>query len=209
MPASKSPPDRTDAPRVQVIWRNSEGQLHLDWPIGRIDEALASPDSTVWIDITDRFSQFSEVENLFQRSFHFHPLAIQDALEQTHNPKLDDWDDYLYLVLQIIDIDHDTHHFVISELDLFLGPNYLISYHNDPLPVLDQLRTLVERDQGKRLEKGPDHFLYYLFDRVVSDYMPIIESLDSAIDEMQERASPAPTLTPSSRSAGSNAPPRD
>jgi magnesium transporter len=184
---SPIPPSRPSAPRVQVLWREPGGTLHLDWPIGRVAEALADPASTVWIDILDRNSQFSEVEALFRQVFHFHPLAIDDALQESHNPKLDDWDDYLYLVLHAVQMDSESFEILTRELDIFLGTNYLISYRTDRIDSIDRLRSTSERDNGKRLEKGPDHLLYLLFDLLVSDCMPIIESLDDAIDAIQDQ----------------------
>jgi magnesium transporter len=185
-PTTDPPPVRSAGPRVRVVWRQPDGTLQTDWPIGRIAEALADTKSTVWIDIEDRASHFSEVEALFRQVFRFHPLAIDDALQETHNPKLDDWDDYLYVVLHAIEFDPHDFEVQTQEIDLFLGPQYLISYHQAPIGLLDRLRTTIERDGGRRLEKGPDHLLYLLFDLLVSDYMPIIESLDDAIDAIQD-----------------------
>ena len=78
------------------------------------------------------------VEALLRDVFHFHPLAIEDALKETHVPKVDDWGDYLYLVFHSIDFDPETDDLRLHELDIFLGRNYLVTYHNEPLAVLEQ-----------------------------------------------------------------------
>jgi magnesium transporter len=59
-----------------------------------------------------------------------HPLAVDDALDATHVPKLDDWEEYLYLVLSSITYEKDSHTLEILELDIFLGKNFLVTLHD-------------------------------------------------------------------------------
>jgi magnesium transporter len=160
--------------------------VHLDWPHGRIEEAINDGRGTVWIDIDDRNSDLPGVEALFRDTFRFHPLAIEDALQQTNVSKLDDWGDYLYVVFHSIDFDPGTDDLQLHELDAFLGFNYLVTYHTEPQPILDRLRQSLERDAGQRLSQGPDHLLYLLLDLGVEDYLPAIEHLDDAIDAAQD-----------------------
>lgn len=185
---------RSAAPRMRIVYRDGEGRVHLDWPLGRLEEALADAQGTLWLDIYDRESNFSEVEDLFRKTFHFHPLAIDDALQETHNPKLDDWGNYLYLVFHDVEFNTEDHEIEARELDIFLGSNYLVTYHTSPIRMLDKLRSLLERDGGQRMSHGSDHLLYLLLDLGVSDYLPIIESLDDTLDAIQDEIfeDPAP-----------------
>ena len=81
-----------------------------------------------------------ETEALLRNVFGFHPLAIEDAIQDSHIPKVDDWGDYLYLVFHGTSIDPQTDELRLHELDIFLGPNYLVTYHTEPLSFLDQDR---------------------------------------------------------------------
>ncbi len=65
--------------------------------------------------------------------FHFHPLAIEDTLAELHHPKLDDYDTYIYLIVHGMRFDAPTDQFITRELDVFLGPNYLVTHHNGPM----------------------------------------------------------------------------
>ena len=67
--------------------------------------------------------------------FGFHPLAIDDALQETHTPKIDDWGDYLYIVLNILNYHHEngSFHPIVDELDVFLGRNYIVTHHDQIL----------------------------------------------------------------------------
>lgn len=184
---------KTSGPRLRAVYREPEGQVHLDWPQGRIEEAIQNPGGTTWIDIDDRNSDLPGVEALFRDTFHFHPLAIEDALRDSNVPKLDDWGEYLYIVFHSIDFNPDTDDLELHELDVFLGRNYLVTYHTEPLALLDRLRQALERDGGQRLAHGPDHLLYVLLDLGVTDYLPAIEHLDDAIDTAQDEVFEAPT----------------
>lgn len=181
------------SPRFRVVVRDADGTLHLDWPLGDLAAVLATPEATVWLDIDDRNGDLAGVEELFHDLFHFHPLAIEDALQETNNPKLDDWGEYLYLVFHAMDFDAESLAARNSELDVFLGRNYLVTYHGDPLPMLDSLRRLIERDGGQRLALGSDHLLYHLLDLGVDAYLPAFEHLDDAIDAVQDEVLAHPT----------------
>src|SRR5258706_4237734 len=80
----------------------------------------------LWVDFT---SEPEESALPILQSFKFHPLAIEDALQQTHAPKIDDWGNYLYIVLNYIHLIKTTEEpwdTEIDELDIFLGRNYVI-----------------------------------------------------------------------------------
>ncbi len=170
---------------VRVIHRSAAGEIDLDWPFDRIGEALADPGSTLWVDIETSESDLPRIEALLRDVFHFHPLAIEDALSETHVPKLDDWGEYLYLVFQTLECTASNGVLLSHELDLFLGANYLISCHGVPMDPVASLRRQLERDPS-RMNQGADHLLYLLLDAGVDNYMTAIDSLDQQIDEAQE-----------------------
>ena len=181
-------------PRIRVVYRTESGAVHFDWPADRIEEAIRDESGTVWVDIDDDHgSNVAGVEALFRDVFGFHPLAIEDALRESNVPKLDDWDRYLYLVFHSIDFDPETDNLRLHELDIFLGKNYLVTYHYETMQVVEHLRRNLERDDGRRLSHGADHVLYDLLDMGVSEFMPVVEHLDDAIDAAQDEVFRRPT----------------
>lgn len=192
-PAEKRPASRGPGPRMRVAFRAASGQVHLDWPAGHIAKALAELGGVIWLDIYDRDASLSEVEVLFREVFRFHPLAIEDALTDSNSPKLDDWGEYLLTVFHAIEFNADTDRVVVHELDAFLGRNFLVTYHSEPLAVVDNLRAQLERDNGQRMEMGADHLLYLLLDAGVAGYLPAFEHLDETIDEAQDEVLSAPS----------------
>jgi magnesium transporter len=105
-----APAEPTNArARVRAIYRDGSGRITADWPIDRIAEALADEKGILWVDVLDPGSVDNRgVESMFRDTFHFHPLAIEDALKDTHVPKVDDWGTYLYIVFTSIDFDPES-----------------------------------------------------------------------------------------------------
>jgi magnesium transporter len=97
------------------------------------------------------------------------------------------------MVFHSIDYDPEVDGLRLHELDMFLGPNYLVSHHIQPLNFVDQTQRNIERDPAKRLCHGADHVLYHLLDLCVAEYFPVIEHLDAAIDAAQDEVFGRPT----------------
>lgn len=189
-----SRPPTGPSPRLRAVYREGAGAVHFDWPPDRIAEALADPEGTLWVDIdASAGGCVAEVETLFRDVFHFHPLAVEDALRESNVPKIDDWDQYLYLVFHSIDFDPETDALRLHELDAFLARNYLVTYHSEPMPIVERVWANLERDQGQKLRRRPDHVLYNLLDAGVAAFMPAVEHLDDAIDTAQAEVFRRPT----------------
>ncbi|WP_435010536.1 magnesium/cobalt transporter CorA [Tundrisphaera lichenicola] len=181
-------------PRIRVIYRDGEGSIHLDWPSSKIPEAVADEGGVLWVDIEDiESANNASVEALLRDVFRFHPLAIEDALQDCHVPRLDDWGDYLYLVTDTIDFDPETDDLRLHELDVFLGANYLLTYHNEAIEALERHRLNLVREPQNRLKHGADHLLYRFLDDIVAEFLPAINHLDDAIDDAQDEVFAVPT----------------
>jgi len=144
----------------------------------------------LWVDFNE--TQLVEVEPLLRDTFGFHALAIDDTLRQTHVPKIDDWDDHLYAVVHSIIFDAESLAVTTHELDIFLGLNYLVTYHHQPIDAVDWLWRHVGQDR-RQFERGPDYLLYLLLDVLTAAYMPAIDALDSALDDLETTVFMQPT----------------
>ena len=193
--SQKTTPQTATGPTLRAAYRSGAGEVRFDWPAERIAEALADAGGTLWVDIHGDASHAAAVEALFRDAFGFHPLAIDDALCESHIPKVDDWEKYLYTVFHALEYDPSApdEGLRLREVDVFLGANYLVTYHTDPIAAIENVRQALERDAGHRLKRGADHVLYLLLDRSVADYMTAIQQLDEAIDDAQDEVFAAPT----------------
>ncbi len=193
---AEAPPVAASAlPKIWVMFRSGDGTFHEDWSPRRIADALNDSGGVLWVDIRGNQSHVGDVESLFRDVFRFHPLAIDDALRECHVPKVDDWEEYLYLVMHAVEFDAEAGEegLHLHEIDMFLGANYLVTYHAEPISALENVRQAVTRDLGNRLKRGADHLLYLVMDQVVSEYMSAIDRLDDVIDEAQDEVFADPT----------------
>jgi magnesium transporter len=169
---------------IRSIYRNAKGEVSRNLEPEQVHEALKDSKGTLWLDIAHVADQKQCVADYLRDLFGFHELAVADALHESHIPRIDDWETYLYIVLHAIDLELnrtlDTH-----ELDIFLGANYLVTVHDEPIPALDRLWDQCQRGVERRLASGPDHLLYALCDAIVADYMPVVDGLDDELDEVE------------------------
>jgi magnesium transporter len=188
-PAPPSTP-RTDAAETESIihlsYRDGTGVFHAEWPISHVETSIKDHGGLLWVDIEGPDEHTGpHLENWLCDHFHFHALAVEDALRQTHVPKVDDWGDYLYIVFHVARIVPESDALELQELDIFLGKNYLITYHTVPLPILEQDRQSIKRDPRDRLRQGADHLLVRFLELAIDQSLKVIEDLDEQVDDIQ------------------------
>jgi magnesium transporter len=170
---------------IRSLYFAKNGKLVLDLNQDQWSVTLQEPEGLLWVDFQGTSPDTDEI--IFREIFHFHPLAVDDALQESHVPKVDDWEDYLYIVLHAVTFDlTDGPHLDTQELDIFLGSNYVVTHHDEPIQSLDRVWNAIQRDE-RYLRNGADHLLYRLVDEVVAGYMPVVEAMDDAIDHIEDQ----------------------
>jgi magnesium transporter len=169
-------------PMLRAIYLSSDGHLRTD--LDKIDLAFALHDTAgfLWVDFEAEPPQ--ACQPVLLNTFGFHPLAVDDALEETHVPKLDDWGEYLYIVMHAATIQPQDHSIDTLELDVFLGRHYIVTHHDQAITALNDIWSLVQRDQ-RHIKSGVDHVLYLLTDHIATHYMELVETLDDGIDQLE------------------------
>jgi magnesium transporter len=166
--------------------------INTSYPPEKIKGALRSKKGLLWVDFTGEPNQ--TCEPILLDVFGFHPLAVDDALQETHTPKVDDWGEYIYIVLDAFvydkqDSDGALH---VHELDVFLGKNYIVTHHDEPITAIDQMWSACQRDP-RNTQNGADHLLYRILDYLVAAYMPIVGKIDDEIDIIEDQVFNKPT----------------
>lgn len=177
---------------IRSVFHQPGKPLQTDLKPDSLQKALGSRRGVLWLDFV---GEPPEVCQPILESFGFHPLAIDDALQETHSPKIDDWGTYVYLVLNYMHLNstgNSPWQTEVDELDIFLGPNYVVTHHDHPVPAIDAVLASVQRDQ-RPLHEGADHLLYKIIDNVVTNYMPIVELIDEEIDGIEDQVFDRPT----------------
>ena len=185
-PAESSSDQASAHSQVHLLFRDGAGNLHLDWPRHRMEEAIQDQAGLLWVDFEASDDPgIEEVQHWLCDVFHFHPLAVEDALQESHVPKVDDWGPYLYLVFRVPRIDPESDLLELRELDGFLGSNFLVTYHATPLEILDRERANIQRDARDRMRHGADHLLFRILELAVDQSLEAIEQLDERVDTIQ------------------------
>jgi len=133
----------------------------------------------LWVDLDQPTDE--EIKLILEGVFNFHPLAIEDCVTPSSLPKIEDYEDYLFMVTHAVDFTR-TDKFATTELDLFLGKEFLVTFHRAPLR---SVATALERIT-KSTARGPDRLAHTLLDHLVDNYQPVMDELRAELEELEE-----------------------
>lgn len=141
------------------------------------------PQAQHWIDLED---PTAEEVRILEEVFHFHPLAIEDTVSDIQSPKMDDYGDYAFLVVHGVRSEAPPDTFLTRELDVFLGPNYLVTHHEGLMRSIRSAQEQCDKNFMTSLPKGVDFLLHQILDQLFDHYFPVIDSIDTRIDVLQQ-----------------------
>jgi magnesium transporter len=153
------------------------------------------PGVMLWVDLCGPSEE--EIKLVLETTFGFHPLAIEDCVTDSPFPKFEEYEDYLYLVMHAVD-DAQTQRFSTTEIDLFIGRNFLVSFHRKPLRPVQAAIDRCLRNPSTPV-RGPDRFAHTLLDLMVEAYQPVLTALRRELEEIEEgvlRDMPAAQMFP-------------
>jgi magnesium transporter len=184
---------------IRSLAFTTKGALHgRDIELPALPALLADANLFLWIDLETPTRD--EVKAILENTFHFHPLAIEDCLTVTQSPKVEEYspkeDDHfaphVFMVIHAVDYSRADGKFATSELDFFIGKNFLVTYHEQPLRNV----TLVEERAAKGVmpvPRAPDRIAHSLLAALVDNYKPALDELSLEIGELEQRALQHPT----------------
>ena len=134
------------------------------------------------------FEAPSESESeILSTVFNFHPLAIEDCIAESQLPKLDDFGDYLFLVIHGARRGDAPGTFNTIEVNFFIGKRFLVTFHPQHSRSIDQTKQRCQKN-SLTLSRGADFLLHEIMDGLVDDYFPILDDFDEVIDELERQA---------------------
>jgi magnesium transporter len=166
---------------IRVLYRHRSGALVDDLPIDQVPSAIKDPQARIWVDMESPSTR--EQQKVLADLFHFHPLAVEDVINEAHIPKLDDYGSYLYLVFHSLTLGDEAMDIHTKETDVFVGPNYLVTIHELPSVTIDKLWHK-EYHQERGLTRGIALLLYEILDRQVDGYMGLLDDFERRIEEL-------------------------
>jgi magnesium transporter len=144
-----------------------------------------------WIDVRG-LHQLDIIEEL-GKQFKLHPLLLEDIVNTDQRPKLDDYRDYLSVVLKMLYRQSAKDHVHVEQVTLILGPYYVISFQENGSDVFDPVRERLRNGKGRIRTMGADYLLYSLVDAIVDHYFVILETQGESIETLEQQVIGHPT----------------
>lgn len=143
--------------------------------------------TVTWIDIDGIHN--IELINEIGNNFKIHPLVLEDISHTIQRPKIEDFENYLYIVLRMFhnqEIDYQLN--IISEqVSLILGKNYVISFRETAIDIFENVKLRIKSSKGRIREMGADYLMYELIDSIVDNYFNILEELGEHIESLEDQ----------------------
>ena len=164
-------------------------------PLADALEASRVPGNFVWIGLHEpTAAEFEAVKDEFQ----LHELAVEDAIKAHQRPKLEVYDEILFVVLKTAWYEETAEEVHLGEILLFIGRTFVVTVRHGPASGLAEVRKRLEGDPGL-LRCGPGAVLYAILDRIVDDYKPVIHGLENDISEVEGEVFSASRTNPAER----------
>jgi magnesium transporter len=161
-----------------------------------IEESFVEKDTApvCWINI-DGLHEVEVIEKI-GLPFGIHPLTLEDIVNTGQRPKVDDFEDYIYVVFKMLIFDETTSHISSEQVSLILGPQFLISFQETEGDVFNFVRERIRKGSIHLRKSGPDYLAYALMDAVVDHYFLILEKMSERIEKFEDRvySDPAPEI---------------
>jgi magnesium transporter len=151
--------------------------------VERVDPAWLASESKIWLWV-DLDQPTPEEGRILSEVFHFHELAVEDALSEIHHPKVESYDGYIYAILHGIDFKAREHRFQTRDVDFFLSSNYLVTVHPGVSRSIGKVGSLCTRNP-LILGEGPAARMYRIIDTMVDNYRPEVDQLTERLDTLE------------------------
>lgn len=170
---------------MRILIANNGKAMIESAQLDDVHSALGKPESFVWVDLDDE--SIEESRHILTDIFEFHHLSVDDALVEIHVPKIDDWGEYLYMTLVAINPDQPIEDINKSiELDIFIGKNYIVTYHPEDICSVNLVWKNALRDE-RHLLRGSNYLVYLIIDELANEYMNMIDRLDMKAEEIEDQ----------------------
>jgi magnesium transporter len=170
----------------------TQGRLHTEnIDLFLMPTLLADTNLFLWVDLEAPTEE--EVRTILENVFHFHPLSIEDCVTANKSPKVEEYSPkegdlftpYLFMVIHAVDYSRQNGQFATSELDFFLGKNFLVTFHRQPMRSV----LIIEERAVKStvlIARAPDRLAYALLDSLVDNYKPALDELSLEVAELEQ-----------------------
>ena len=140
--------------------------------------------SVSWLNICGIHN--TELIGKIGKIFNIHPLVLEDILNVSHNTKIDEFDDYIFIITKMINYDENENLLNIEQVSFVLGKNYLITFQEKEGDVFDLIRDKIRNNNGRIRKSGADYLAYRLIDTIVDNYFLVLDKIDERIENIED-----------------------
>jgi magnesium transporter len=182
---------KSETPKIAIM--DYDEANFQEKEIKTIEECFLFKDkpTVTWINI-DGLHQIEILEKIGE-CYGLHPLVLEDILNTDQRPKMEDYYDYIYIVLKMLDQSNKSNEIVTEQISLILGPNFVFSFQEKEGDVFDPIRERIRNGKGRIRKMGADYLAYALLDSIVDNYFIILEKLGEKIELLEEKLVTHPT----------------
>lgn len=137
-----------------------------------------------WINVIG-LHEIAIVDNL-SKNFGLHPLTVEDILNTHQRPKLEVFEDYIFIAIKMIYLEYESITLEIENLSIVLGENFVLTFQEKPGDVFNPIRTRINQ-RGRISKQGADYLAYALIDSIVDNYFMILENIDERIEDIEDK----------------------
>ena len=164
------------------VYRPGADKVEEGFTVDQLAELLPDKSLTIWVDM---YKPSVDDDQVLLDVFRFHPLSVDDCRADRHHPKVEEFPDYLYFILHGVTAKTDSEQFTTIELDGFLGPNFVVTYHHEEFRSINSVKQTV-RSSPVACQRGPAYLLYQILDQLVDFYTPVLDDFDESIVKLED-----------------------
>lgn len=175
---------KTEKLRISVI--DYDGTTFSEKTVDTIEECLPFQETptVTWINI-DGLHDTAVIDTV-GRLFDIHPLVLEDILNTNQRPKIEIFDDFVYIVVKMLTVDEEKFTISSEQVSILLKKNIVISLQEKPGDILDPLRERIRKGLGRVRKMGTDYLTYAILDIIVDHYFAILETMGEEIERIEE-----------------------
>ena len=180
-PGTLAAPAGAHAPdTLQVIHYTADALEEQEVASAAEAAAFREKQGVTWVNV-DGLGNVELLAELGER-FGLHPLALEDVLHVQQRPKVDDFENHLFIVLRMLHFLADVE---TEQVSIFLGPNFVLTFQEHPGDCLEPVRVRLRKSTGQLRRQGADYLTYAIMDAVIDNYFPFLEQIGEVIEDLE------------------------
>ncbi len=167
---------------IRILYRHTSGALVHELPLEQLASAMRDTNALVWVDMLNPAPE--EQKKILDDIFNFHPLAVEDTAHSVLLPKINDYRRYLYIVIHSIYLGDEPVHMISSELDIFLGPNFLITIHEKEMSSINALWEDKAHHSQEGISRGPALLFYEILESQADRITRLLDGFEAELERL-------------------------